>query len=111
MHVDNSEAEVEVLEVLKAHGVDLSLKDKLARGILHHGAIHGSISEKLICVLQRYNIDGIDERDLEDKSPLMYAAEAVSKKRHRGTFVSKTWKKSWESLKQMENDKLVQCDS
>ncbi|QGA16434.1 hypothetical protein EYB26_004101 [Talaromyces marneffei] len=103
--------EVEVLELLKEYGVDLNMKDKSAKSILHHGAIHGSISEELICVLQKYNIDGLDERDLEDKSPLIYAAEAANKERHWGTFKSDRWKETWENLKQMQSHKLVQGDS
>jgi ankyrin repeat protein len=103
----NWKPEVEVLKLLKAHGVDLSLKDKDARSILHHGAIHGSISEEMICFLQRDNIDGICERDLKDKSPLMYATEAAKIKRRRlEETCPERWQKSYEAFKQMENHKM-----
>ena len=62
----------------------------------------------------RNKFDGIDERDLENKSPLMHAeaTEAVKEKRRRtGKYHSPRWTRSWKILKQMENNKLVQCDN
>lgn len=97
----NRKAEVDVLELLKAHGVDISLKDKEARSISYHGAIHGSISEEMIRLLQRENIDGIHERDLENKSPLMYAEEAAKTKR-RLVDEPRRWRKSKEAVQQMQ---------
>lgn len=107
----NWRAEVGVLEHLKMYGVDLSRKDRGAKSILHHGAIHGSISQELICVLQRYNIDGLDEKDMKDKSPLEYAEEAAKRKRDQDTFHPSGWRETWENLKQMKNHELMQCHS
>lgn len=112
--MNNYEAEVGVLELLDSHGVDLSMKDKQARSFLHYGAIYGSLHDEVIPFLLRNKFDGIDERDLENKSPLMHAeaTEAVKEKRRRtGKYHSPRWTRSWKILKQMENNKLVQCDN
>lgn len=103
--MNNYEAEVGILELLDAYGVDLSLKDKQARSFLHYGAIYGSLTDRMIPFLLRNKLDGIFERDLQDKSPLMHAdeAEVAKEKRHQaGEYHSPRWKRSWKILKQME---------
>ncbi|KUL92164.1 hypothetical protein ZTR_02447 [Talaromyces verruculosus] len=106
--MNNYEAEVGVLELLNAYGLDLSMKDKQGRSFLHYGAIYGSLTDRMIIpFLLRNKLDGIYEGDLEDKSPLMHAAagaEAAKEGRRRaGRYCPPGWRRSWKVLKQMEN--------
>ncbi|KAJ9266774.1 hypothetical protein DTO212C5_6201 [Paecilomyces variotii] len=92
-------AELGVLESLTAYGVDLEAKDKSGKSILHHGAIHGSLSSDILKYVQENSLLKVDEMDGEGKTPLLYASEAAEKEWPRDLFARDRWKSTLENLR------------
>lgn len=91
-------AETGVLEALSDYGLDLSIKDASGKGILHHGAIGGSLSLDILNFLHDRNLLDPYDRDVDEKSPLEYASEEAQKERHPDTFHESRWNESLKAL-------------
>jgi ankyrin repeat protein len=67
----------DVLLTLTEFGVDIAAKDSYNRGILHHGAMSGSVTQGVIDLLKESGSLSLHERDNDGRTPLSYAeAEA-----------------------------------
>ncbi|RHZ60776.1 hypothetical protein CDV55_105026 [Aspergillus turcosus] len=73
-------ADLAVLELLSAYGVDLAAKDNSGKSLLHHGAIHGSLTMEILNFIRPNDLLHPDDSDKEGKTPLLYASEAANKK-------------------------------
>lgn len=92
------EAETGVLEALSDYGLDLSTKDASGKGILHHGAIGGSLSLDILQFLHDRNLLAPYDRDVDGKSPVDYASEEAQKKRDSYFFSESRYKDSLNAL-------------
>jgi ankyrin repeat protein len=66
---------VQVLEILRIHGVDLTQKDLRSRTLLHYAAISGSVTEGLLHYLLHVVDVEVNAEDASGKTPLQLAAE------------------------------------
>ncbi|GAB1198512.1 hypothetical protein APSETT444_007835 [Aspergillus pseudonomiae] len=94
----NWKAEVELLKVLSEYGVNLSATDKSGKNILHHGAIHGSVSKDILNFILQKNLINWNDQDEKGMTPFMYALEESKKPRHPNLFASDRWKHTLENL-------------
>ncbi|OGM47366.1 hypothetical protein ABOM_003825 [Aspergillus bombycis] len=101
----NWKVEVELLKVLSEHGVNLSAKDKSVKNILHHGAIHGSVSKDICDFILQNNLMNWNEKDEKGITPFMYVLEESKKTRHRYLFASDRWERTRENLSNLARDK------
>lgn len=104
MHAHN--VNINVLQTLTTHGVDLAAKDNNMKSILHHGAIHGSLSKEILKFIQRNNLLHLDDRDTQGKTPLLYALEEANKKRSPDEFAGNRWKHTLEHLHSLNKTEL-----
>ncbi|KAL5340246.1 ankyrin repeat-containing domain protein [Aspergillus crustosus] len=96
--VHNHKTELGVLEALAQYGLNLSMKDKSGKGILHHGAIGGSISVEVTTFLCKQILLDLYDRDGSGRTPLHYASEAANKELSQDTFGRYRWKQTLETL-------------
>ncbi|KAL3465617.1 ankyrin repeat-containing domain protein [Aspergillus heterothallicus] len=89
--------ELGVLESLSGYGLNLSLKDKSGKGILHHGAISGFLSMEILAFLHGRDLLNLHEKDGSGNTPLEYAFKAADRKRTRHS--NDRWKHTLEDLK------------
>ncbi|PIG80286.1 hypothetical protein AARAC_011254 [Aspergillus arachidicola] len=94
----NWKAEVELLKVLSEYGVNLSATDKSGKNILHHGAIHGSVSKDILNFILQKNLINWNDQDEKGMTPFMYALEESKKPRHPDLFASDRWQHTLENL-------------
>lgn len=99
-------AKIDVLRTLAAHGVDLAAKDNNMKSILHHGAIHGSLSKEILDFIRRVCLLHLDDRDTQGKTPILYASEAANKKRSCNLFARDRWKHTLEHLHSLSETEL-----
>ncbi|KAL6171520.1 hypothetical protein ACJQWK_02534 [Exserohilum turcicum] len=93
---------VQVLEMLKEHGVDLTQKDLESKTILHRSAIQGTIAkESLHYLLYVVGVE-IDAKDASGKTALQYAADQARKAHHPDIFDRGRWDRSMKLL--LEHD-------
>jgi ankyrin repeat protein len=71
----------EVLSTLNELGVDIAAKDSNNRGILHHGAMNGSISQGIIDLLRESGSLSLQDQDNDGRTPLSYAEAMLHKDR------------------------------
>lgn len=95
-----------VLEALSDYGLDLSLRDSSKKGILHHGAIGGSLSLDVLNFLHGRKLLDPHDRDVDGKTPLDYASEKAQKERHPDSFCESRWE---ESLKALQDFIEMKC--
>ncbi|KAL3488238.1 ankyrin repeat-containing domain protein [Aspergillus germanicus] len=87
-----------VLRVLSDYGVDLSMKDKSGKSLVHYGAISGSLSLEITKFLHERNLLDLHDRDGSDKTPLDYALEAAGKEKLPDEFAGDRWRQTLETL-------------
>lgn len=66
----------QALSTLKDFGVDIAAKDSEGKGIIHHGAMFGSISKEIITLLRERESLGLHDQDKHGRTPLSYAEDA-----------------------------------
>ncbi|KAE8415238.1 ankyrin repeat-containing domain protein [Aspergillus pseudocaelatus] len=101
----NWKLEIELLKLLSEHGVNLSSKDNSEKNILHHGAIHGSVSKDILDFILQKDLINWNDKDEKGKNPFMYALEESKKKRHPDLFASDRWKHTLENLSNLAGAK------
>lgn len=91
MYASTLECEVQVLEILRQHGVDLTQKDLKGRTILHCSAISGSLAEESLDYL--LHVVGVDTNaeDASGKTALQHAAEMASKEHDPFIYDVERW--------------------
>jgi ankyrin repeat protein len=87
-----------VLEALSDYGLDLSMKDNGGKGIVHHGAISGSLSLEVAAFLHERNLLDLHATDDSGNSPLDYALKEANKDRLPFNFARNRWKHTLETL-------------
>jgi ankyrin repeat protein len=90
-----------VLRVLSDYGVDLSMKDKSGKSVVHYGAISGSLSLDITKFLHERNLLDLHDRDGSGNSPLDYALEAADKERLPDEFSGDRWKRALETFAEL----------
>ncbi|KAL4884606.1 ankyrin repeat-containing domain protein [Aspergillus karnatakaensis] len=98
MAVRSHNSHIGVLEVLSEYGSNLSAKDKAGKGILHHGAIGGSLSMEILTYLRKRDLLNLYEGDKDGKGPLHYAFEKAEKQNSPRLFHGDRWKNTLENL-------------
>ncbi|KAL1847874.1 hypothetical protein Plec18170_008284 [Paecilomyces lecythidis] len=98
LSMQNHTAELGVLQSLSEYGVDLAAKDNSGKSILHHGAIHGSLSSEILVYVQEKSLLKIGEMDRERKTPLLYASKAAEEEWPHDMFAGNRWKSTLENL-------------
>ncbi|USP80476.1 hypothetical protein yc1106_07750 [Curvularia clavata] len=89
---------VQVLEILREHGVDLTQKDLQGKTILHCSAISGSITKESLHYLLHVVGIKIDAKDASGKTALQHAAEMAQKDHHPDLFDRGRWNRSMKLL-------------
>ncbi|KAF1928952.1 ankyrin, partial [Didymella exigua CBS 183.55] len=82
---------VQVLKVLRDHGVDLTQKDLRSRTLLHCAAIHGSVTKELLHHLLHVVGVELNAEDASGKTALRHAVEMVSMDHDPQMYDSKRW--------------------
>ncbi|KAH8690777.1 hypothetical protein BGW36DRAFT_328708 [Talaromyces proteolyticus] len=100
------EDNVAILNDLLKAGVDKNAKDTDGRGIVHHGAIHGSFNKVLVRYLGEEGILQLHERDRKGKTSLEYAEEEANRERHIDLWLGHRWKESFHNLKYAGQDQV-----
>jgi ankyrin repeat protein len=88
------ECEVQVLEILREHGIDLTQKDLQSRTILHCAAISGSITEESLHYLLYVVGVEMEAEDASGKTAMQHAAEMASKDHDPQIYDSGRWDRS-----------------
>ncbi|KAH7386810.1 ankyrin repeat-containing domain protein [Phaeosphaeria sp. MPI-PUGE-AT-0046c] len=81
--------EVPLLSLLLEYGVDLSKKDCDGRTLLHHAAMHDTLTEESLGFLTNIVSIQADEEDTHGRTALQYATELVAKERSKKSRASK----------------------
>ncbi|KAI9931980.1 hypothetical protein AWENTII_010289 [Aspergillus wentii] len=90
----------QVLDVLMNAQVDISAKDADGRGILHHAAIHGSVTVEVLEFLYQNDSSFCPyDMDRHGKTPLSYAEEEASRPRHPYLWRGNRWAETVKVLK------------
>lgn len=94
----------QVLRVLRDYGLDILGKDHSNKCIVHHAAIHGTVSNGLVAALPKRSIRSFCEPDCESLTPLMYAERSASQNED-GDEISndQRWQVTLDLLHMMEN--------
>jgi hypothetical protein len=89
---------------LRDYGLDILGKDHSNKCIVHHAAIHGTVSNGLVAALPKRSIRSICEPDCESLTPLMYAERSASQNED-GDEISndQRWQVTLDLLHMMEN--------
>ncbi|KAJ6096147.1 hypothetical protein N7486_006893 [Penicillium sp. IBT 16267x] len=95
----------QVLRVLRDSSLDIFGKDHSNKSILHHAAIHGTVSSGLVAALPKCSIRSICEPDCESLTPLMYAERSASQDEDGDEILNdQRWQVTLDILHMMEND-------
>ncbi|XP_014551952.1 hypothetical protein COCVIDRAFT_30599 [Bipolaris victoriae FI3] len=89
---------VEVFEMLKEHGVDLTQKDLQSKTILHYSATSGSLTKKSLHYLVHLVGIEINAKDASGKTALQYAAEKARQDHPPDLFDRGRWDRSMKLL-------------
>ncbi|KAH8721030.1 hypothetical protein HC256_001404 [Beauveria bassiana] len=87
------QVQVKILRMLARFEVDLQATDDDARSILHHCAIHGSLTKEAFEFLRSEVGLTVMMKDTHSKIALDYATAMKQKPRHPDTFLGGRW--SW----------------
>ncbi|CAN9393024.1 unnamed protein product [Alternaria alternata] len=101
LYASTLECEVQVLKILREHGVDLTQKDLQSRTILHCSAISGSITKESLHYLLYVVGVQINAEDVSGKTALQHAAEMASKDRDPQIYDSGRWDRSTRLLSEL----------
>ncbi|CAN9300223.1 unnamed protein product [Alternaria alternata] len=101
LYASTLECEVQVLKILREHGVDLTQKDLQSRTILHCSAISGSITEESLHYLLYVVGVQINAEDVSGKTALQHAAEMASKDHDPQIYDSGRWDRSTRLLSEL----------
>jgi ankyrin repeat protein len=95
----------QVLQVLRDSGLDIFGIDNNKKSILHHAAIHGTVSRELVGTFSSCSIHSLCEPDCENLTPLMYAERNARQDDHGAeTLDGERWQITLDLLQMMEND-------
>ena len=94
LYASTLECEVQVLEILREHGIDLTQKDLQSRTILHCAAMSGSITGESLHYLLYVVGVGMEAEDASGKTALQHAAEMASKDHDPQIYDSGRWDRS-----------------
>jgi hypothetical protein len=101
LYASTLECEVQVLKILREHGVDLTQKDLQSRTILHCSAISGSITKESLHYLLYFVGVQINAEDVSGKTALQHAAEMASKDHDPQIYDSGRWDRSTRLLSEL----------
>ena len=108
LYASTLECEVQVLEILRQHGVDMAQKDLQGRTILHCSAISGSLTEdSLHCLLHHVGVE-MNAEDASGKTALQHATEMALQERDPMIYDGERWERSRRLL--LESD-VIQATS
>jgi ankyrin repeat protein len=94
LYASTLECKVQVLKILREHGVDLTQKDLQSRTILHCSAISGSITEESLHYLLYVVSVPINAEDASGKTALQHATEMAWKDYSPHIYDSGRWERS-----------------
>ncbi|KAJ5604951.1 hypothetical protein N7510_010105 [Penicillium lagena] len=96
----------QVLQVLQDFNLNILAKDHSNKSILHHAAIYGTVSQRLVASLPNHSVRSLCEPDYDGLTPLMYAKKkCASEAEVEDEFLNdQKWQTSLDLLRKMEAD-------
>lgn len=94
LYASTLECEVQVLEILRQHGVDMAQKDLQGRTILHCSSLSGSLTEESLHYLLHDVGVEMNAEDASGRTALQHAAEMASQEHDPMIYDEERWKRS-----------------